>query len=464
MKPIILEQIAHAVGGQTPRPLAAIRSVCTDSRRIERDCLFVALHGERFDGHDYLDQVAKAGALAALVDHLPRQIPQEMDCILVPDTRRAMGLLAQFVRRQFKGKVIGVAGSNGKTGTKHLIDAALKSARRGSISPKSFNNDIGVPITIFAADPADEYLVLEMGTNHHGEIAWLTEIAQPDIAVITNCSAEHLEGLDDLAGVRRENAAIIGGLPPKGLLVVNGDDADLLHAVADHRGEIMTFGFELTNDLYASNVICESHGTRFLLNDRAEVFLPLLGRHSAANALAAIAVGRHLHVSDEQIIAGLAHAKAPEMRLQRKRIAGIDVLDDSYNANPASMRAALDTLSALPAHGRRIAVLGEMRELGRHTEESHRQIGRLAARHPLDALVCVGGEAAGWIMESALAAGMATERLSQYPDAVTAADAISRWLSEGDLILLKASRAIGLERVAIAIAAHTQPAARASVA
>jgi UDP-N-acetylmuramoyl-tripeptide--D-alanyl-D-alanine ligase len=371
--------------------------------------------------------------------------------LIVPDTRKAMGHLARRVRRDLTAAVIAVAGSNGKTGTKRLIDAALHTQLSGSISPKSFNNDIGVPVTIFAADPQDDYLVLEIGTNHHGEIAWLAEISQPDIAVITNCSAEHLEGLTDLDGVRRENAAITRGMSAEGLLVVNGDDPLLLQAVSAFDGRRVSFGFSPGNDLWAADVICRPDGTRFKLNGRADVFVPLLGRHSAANALAAIAVGRELGVADDRLIAGLATATGPEMRLQLKLIGGISLLNDAYNANPASVRAALETLCALPARGRRIAVLGEMRELGDWAEKYHREIGAFAAQCKLDALVCVGRDAA-WIAQAAQEAGMEHDCITCYPDAISAAAGMVRWLSSGDLILLKASRAIGLERIATEIA------------
>ena len=216
--------------------------------------------------------------------------------IQVPDTRQAMGKLARYVRQNMKRcKVIAVAGSNGKTSTKHLIDAALHGQQRGSISPKSYNNDIGVPLTIFPADPRQDYLVLEMGTNQHGEIKLLSDMALPDIGVITNCGAEHLEGLDDLMGVRRENACITSGLNHNGLLVVNGDDSDLVSLVSRFSGQAVTFGFKSENDLFATDIVCTERGTEFSLNgSRRRVFVPMLGRHSACNALAAIAVGRKL--------------------------------------------------------------------------------------------------------------------------------------------------------------------------
>src|SRR4051812_40815797 len=265
MRPITLQQLRQAVNGKpltvVPDDAPTVAAVCTDSRRMEKGSVFVALRGEHFDAHDHLVQAAAGGAVAAVVDRVPEnaQLPDGFYLVQVPDTYAALGKLAKFVRLQMKARVIAVAGSNGKTGTKLLIHAALGSRLRGSCSPKSFNNNVGVPLTIFPADPAQDYLVLELGTNHHGEISPLTEMSQPDIAVITNAGAEHLEGLGDLAGVRRENATIIQGLKPAGLLVVNGDDADLVEACAVFRGQRITFGFGTHNDLFADDIRCDEN-------------------------------------------------------------------------------------------------------------------------------------------------------------------------------------------------------------
>ncbi len=455
MKPLTIQQIKQAVNGRalTPIPAAApsVSAVCTDTRRMEPGSLFIALRGESFNAHEFLPDAAKGGALAALVDQQPAQTLPNVHLIGVDDTRKALGKLATFVRKQMRAKVIAVAGSNGKTSTKYLIDAALSCKLRGSMSPRSFNNEIGVPLAIFPADPLQDYLVLEMGTNHHGEIKVLTEMARPDIAVITNCGAEHLEGLDDLMGVRRENASIIVGLNPRGLLVVNGDDPDLLSATSGFKGKRVTFGFQPTNDLFANDIRCDEAGVRFYLNNsRREVFVPMLGKHTAANTLAAIAVARRMGVREDAAIESLAEARGPEMRLQLQEIGGVQLLNDAYNANPNSMRAALETVSALTPRSRRVAVLGDMRELGKSSERYHREIGQFAATCKLDLLACVGSQAA-LIAESAEKSGMPAGAICRFPDSRGAANAVPEWLKKGDLILLKASRAIHLELVAQAI-------------
>jgi UDP-N-acetylmuramoyl-tripeptide--D-alanyl-D-alanine ligase len=351
-----------------------------------------------------------------------------------------------------RAKVIAVAGSNGKTGTKHLIAAALSSKLAGSCSPKSFNNDIGVPLTIFPADPLADYLVLEMGTNHPGEIHNLATMARPDIAVITNCYAEHLQGLGDLMGVRRENASIVDGLDPKtGLLVVNGDDPELLSAVAHWNGRKITFGFERSNNLFATEIEFDATGVRFHLNGNQKVqfHVPLLGKHNACNALAAIAVGRRLGLTDPELVQGLSRVKGPDMRLQLQQSGGVSILNDAYNANPASMRAALDTLASLSGR-RRIAVLADMLEMGSSSERFHREIGQFAATIALDLLVCIGPESR-LIKEAAIAGGMDPTRVSHFFDSTIASRHVPPSLAEGDLVLIKGSRGMKLEKVTQAI-------------
>ncbi len=461
-----MQEIRQAVGGRllssqpTGLPIVA---VCTDTRRMEYSSLFIAIKGDNFDGHGFLPEAAHGGAVAAIVQDVPKNAPPNITLIQVADTRAAMGKLATYVRRQMSSKVIGVAGSNGKTSTKHLIDSALSGKLRGSISPKSFNNDVGVPLTIFPADPNQDYLVLEMGTNHHGEILKLTTMAEPDIAVITNVGAEHLEFLDDLMGVRRENATVVAGLNPRGLLVVNGDDPELLDAVSQYPGKRVTFGFKESNDLFAHDIQCSERGVEFKLNkSRQSVFVPMLGRHTAANALAAIAVARRMGVSEELVYESLAHSTGPEWRLQLQKVGKISVLNDAYNANPNSMRAALETVRDLEVKGRRMAILGDMRELGLAADRYHREIGEFAATCKLDLLYCVGAKSA-LMADAAEAAGMNKSKVVHFANAKDCAAIAPRWLRKGDLVLLKASRGIHLETVANSIVSAFTPERRVTL-
>ncbi len=453
MNPISLAEIQKVTGAVDAGADARICAICTDTRRMTAQSLFIALRGEKFDGHEFLAQAAAGGAAAAMIDRQPPNPPPKLPLLRVADTRLAMGLLARHVRQQMRGKVIAVAGSNGKTGVKHLIHSVLRQDLRGSMSPKSFNNDIGVPLAIFPAEALADYLVLEMGTNHPGEIQLLTSIALPDVGVITNCSAEHLQGLGDLDGVRRENASLIEGIAEAGVLIVHGDEPALLEATRAFAGRRVTFGLSESNDLWASNVRCAMEGTYFSIEPRGtEAFVPLLGQHSAVNALAAIAVGRTMGLSDDRLVEHLRHASGPEMRLQLVDAGGIRVLNDAYNANPASMRAAIRTLASLPASGRRIAVVGDMRELGDSSAQCHRDIGKFIAEgFAPDLLLCVGSESKA-IAAAAIESGMPADRIEHFPSAATAA-AIAARLIDGDLVLLKASRAIGLEAVAREIVA-----------
>ena len=458
MKPLSIQDIKRAVSGRSlsviPDTVPFIKSICTDTRRIEPGCLFIAIKGDNFDAHEFLPKAAAGGAMAALVERAPAEPIPNLHLIGVLNTRRAMGKLAMHIRKQMRAKVIAVAGSNGKTSTKHLIDAALSCKLKGSISPKSFNNDIGVPLAIFPADPSQDYLVLELGTNHFGEIKVLTDIALPDISVITNCGAEHLEFLRDLNGVRRENAEIISGMTAKGTLIVNGDDPDLLKEIESFPGQKITFGLNETNDLFAADIECDQTGVRFSLNkSRRRVFVPMLGKHNACNALAALAVARRMGVTEEQAIESLATARGPEMRMQLQTIGQITLINDAYNANPSSMRAALETASILKTTGRRIAILGDMLELGDTSDRYHREIGQVAAQCKFDLLACVGPQST-LIAEEADRSGLPNDRILRFGNSTDAAQNIPSRLKDGDLILLKGSRSMRLETIDQAIRQH----------
>lgn len=452
MKPIPLRDLRHAVYGKVDQPLPAgadpIRHVCTDTRQMKPDSVFFALRGETFDGHDHVGEAFERGAEVVVVERPPAEVPKHKHVIEVPDTRKALGRLAGFIRDGMRHtKVVAVAGSVGKTGTKALIHAALGAKLPGGASPKSFNNDIGVPLTLFAADASWHYLVLEFGTNHPGEIAHLSRIAKPDIAVITNAAEEHLEFLGSLDGVRHENAQTVVGMDAlRGLLVLNGDDPDLRKAVDGWwKGRVLTFGSDDKSDLFATEVTTDWDGTRFRLNgSRVTLHVPMLGKHVATNALAAVAVARRMGLTDEQLATGLSKAVGPEMRLQPMTVGGVRVLNDAYNANPPSVRAALETIAALPCDGRRVIVLGDMFELGATGPGHHYAIGRLAARQA-DVLVLVGEQMSTQAAEGAKGAGLALAKLHTFPDTAAAAAKLPALVHPGDTVLLKGSRGMRME-------------------
>jgi UDP-N-acetylmuramoyl-tripeptide--D-alanyl-D-alanine ligase len=426
--------------------------VCTDSRTAQAGDVFFALKGDRFDGHAFLGEVAARGAAALVVGPapLPPDLPAGVGIIVVDDARRALGRLAAARRQQFDLPVVCVCGSNGKTTTKNLLAAVLAEFGPVLASEASFNNDIGVPLTLLRLAAEHRVAVVEAGTNHPGELAPLLAMSRPRLGVLTNLGREHLEFFGDLEGVAREEGALAEALPADGLLVLGGD-SDLAESVARRsRARVLRCGFRETNDWRAEDVRVEDQGTTFRLAGAPAAFLgeyhvPLLGRHQAANALAAIAVGAELGLDRAAIQRGLAACPPATMRMQLWETHGVRVLDDAYNANTDSVLAALKTLVELPWPGRRIAVLGDMAELGAQSHAAHAEVGRAAAELGVGQLIAVG-LMAPVMGAAARAAGLL--RVFEFTDVDAAAQAIQRFFKPGDLVLLKASRATRLERVA----------------
>jgi UDP-N-acetylmuramoyl-tripeptide--D-alanyl-D-alanine ligase len=486
------ENLARMTGGAWVRPWrhgegAARVRISTDTRTLQPGDVFIAIRGERFDGNAMVGDALARGAVAAVVDddsRLPPALPADFGVLRVACGRRALGAMAAAHRQQvLHGTcIIAVCGSNGKTTTVRLIDAVLSQKLRGRASAKSFNNDIGVPLTILSAAPRDDYLICEIGTNAPGEIAALAAIARPDIAVITSIGREHLEKLGSLRGVAAEEASVLrfvqGGLgtsafraesahspaPLGSVAVVNGDSPELAAAIADldqRPGAFITFGEGDGADLTVSDIRQSADGVSFSVfagstskQHPAAFHVPLLGRHNASNAAAAVAVGRALGLLDAQIAAGLAAARGPEMRLQVSLVRGITVINDAYNANPDSMRAALATLAELGGAGcRRVVVMGDMLELGPHAPAAHREVLQAALAVPaLDLLVLVGEAmeaAAGALgLEPGRSATPGRPSLVLLPILDDGwAEAAAALLRPGDTVLLKGSRRMGLERI-----------------
>ena len=448
---------------------APISGVSTDTRTIKPGQVFIALRGPNHDGHNFLTAAANGGSPILVIDD-ETAIPAggfepAVGVLKVADTGRALLRLAAAYRKTLdRTKVIAVCGSNGKTTTAGLISQVLSASLRGTASAKSFNNAIGVPLTILAAQPADQYLVCEVGTNAPGEIAALAEVVQPDIAVITSIGREHLEGLGDVAGVAREEASVVRFVREKGCVVATADAPEL----AEHlraAPNLVTFGraegatLRLTEarhtdgpDLAQSGQVRGTGpGVKFTINQKQNYYLPILGEHNALNAIAAIAVARRMGMAEEKIAAALAQAKAPDMRLQtvvvRTRGGEIHVLNDAYNANPDSMIAALRTLAALPAERRRVAILGDMRELGAAAESLHREVARAAlAIDGIGLAVLVGPNMKAAAEE--MRAGRSSARVEHVADIDgPQAAAVAAMLRPGDTVLLKGSRGMKMERL-----------------
>ncbi|MFO1478516.1 MAG: UDP-N-acetylmuramoyl-tripeptide--D-alanyl-D-alanine ligase [Verrucomicrobiota bacterium] len=428
----------------------AIARVCTDSRRLAAGDLFVALAGENFDGHTFLDQAAARGAAGVVIDRAktPSTLPG-CAVIAVDDTRRALGRLAAAYRSGFELPVTAVAGSNGKTTTKDLAAAVLRKKFPTLSSPASFNNDIGVPLTLLDLGESHRAAVLEAGTNHPGELAPLLQMIRPRFGILTSIGREHLEFFRDLDGVLEEEGSLAEAIPPGGALFIPGDAPWTARVMQRSRSRVVRIGREPGNDWRISSIQLERQGTRFQVEAPSpgwsgEYRVQLLGRHQADNALLAIALGAEHGLSREEIAAGLAECPAPGMRLQLREVKGVRILDDSYNANADSMLAALETLQDLPCAGRRVAVLGDMAELGEQSRAAHEEVGRRAAELGVGQLFTIGSRAA-WSAAAARAAGL--NRVIEFADVDVAAPAVKKFLKTGDVVLLKASRAAHLERL-----------------
>jgi UDP-N-acetylmuramoyl-tripeptide--D-alanyl-D-alanine ligase len=452
------ESLRTVAGGTwlaRPAPAATITGLSTDTRTLRPGQAFLALAGERFDGHRMLAEAAAKGSPLAIIDNpdaLPSPAPPGLSILKVADTRRCLARLAAAYRRSLEGtKVIAVGGSNGKTTTVRLIEAVLSQGLKGTASHKSFNNDIGVPLTILAARPGDGYLICEVGTNSPGEVGRLAEIVQPDIAVITSIGREHLEQLGSIESVAREEAHLFESVRRGGAGIYSADSpelAEVIPSLPSKPATLIGFGRSEQATVRIVSATQTWDGVTFTLNDRATFRLGLLGTHNAVNAGAAVAVGRRLGLSDAQIAAGLAAAKGPEMRLERIEAAGVRILNDAYNANPDSMRAGLDTLAEVGAGAsRRVAVLGDMLEMGDHSEPEHRQIGSLLAeRRDLELIVLVGPAM------RAAAEAITDGRAVWVPDLdeINARE-VAALIRDGDLVFLKGSRRMRLERLIPAI-------------
>lgn len=459
MKLTPLEEIRRAIHGRyrtAAREQVNIDSVSIDTRTARREDLFIAIAGENHDGHDYLAQAAQAGCVSAVVAR-DFDLPAEADqwfpggVIGVADTTVALGELGSFVRGQLTGEVIGVTGSVGKTTVKRMIDHLLKTARTGSASPKSFNNAIGVPLTLLAADPAADYTICELGSNAPGEIASLARICRPTVAVITAIAPCHLERLGSLDRIAAEKAAILGGLSSTGVGVVNADSDKLARAVKPYEARLIRFGESEQAELRLTDYHPDGLGQRFEINGRLMVDLPVAGKHNAMNALAALAVALRLGLAEAEAVAALADFTPTPMRLEPKQMGPWLVINDAYNANPASMAAALEVLQHAPGD-RRVLVVGDMLELGEQSEALHRSVGERIAQTDVGLLVAVG-PMGRWIADEAERASGRTLAVLHYDDSVAASAGVIEHLRPGDVVLLKGSRGVRLERVVEALAA-----------
>ncbi len=448
-------------GEKLERPLALeFKNGVVDSRLAEKGSLFVALRGKDGDGHDYLKDAFERGALAALVEREiegyplarvkdPSSFPSSPEpfCLLVEDSLRALQDLAAYWRRKFDLRVIGVTGSTGKTTTKETIWSVLRKAFTTLKSEANYNNEIGLPLTLLNLDESYQKVVLEMGMYDLGEIARLAEISQPQVGVITNVSHSHLERLKTLARIAQAKAELVEALPSNGVAILNGDEPRVKALAQKTEAKVFFYGLSPDCDLWASDIESRGlQGVHFNLHHGEEtlhVRIPLLGRHSVHAALAAAAVGLVEGEPWDQIVAGLQDIAAQLRLIAVPGIKGSTIIDDTYNASPASTLAALNLLADL--EGRKIAVLGDMLELGGFEEKGHRLVGRRAAE-TVDKLVTVGPRGR-IIAQEAQALGMDEDDLFAVESNQEAVEVLRRLIASGDLILIKGSRGMKMEEI-----------------
>ncbi|SCB80319.1 UDP-N-acetylmuramoyl-tripeptide--D-alanyl-D-alanine ligase [Gilliamella bombicola] len=393
MIPLKIKKIKEVVNGQSyyiQDENKVIDSICTDSRKITPQSLFIALTGDNFDGHQFVSQAIKDGAILAIVNHKidDASIPQ----IVVDDTRQSLGQIATFIREQSQAKIVALTGSSGKTSVKEMTAAILQHCGQTLYTQGNFNNDIGVPLTLFRLTEQDQFAVVELGANHIGEIAYTTNIVKPQSALINNIAEAHIEGFGSLNGVATAKGEIFAGLPQNGIAIINLDSCSDRWFTQLTNKKVWTFSLANSSaDFYASN-IQHTESTTFTLHTpkgECSILLPLVGLHNVSNAIAASALAISVGANLDQIRNGLTTLKPVKGRLYPIRLNQTQLIwDDSYNANVGSMSAAVKVLAKQP--GYRVLVVGDMGELGNEAEKYHRQIGELAYQEKLDCVVSVG--------------------------------------------------------------------------
>ncbi len=442
-----LERVARALG-TGPKSLTPLGGVSTDTRTIRKGDLFVALRGEQYDAHQFLDRARDAGAAALVVDDATAAVGLGLPVYVVPDTLVALGQLATAWRRAWGRSVIAVAGSNGKTSTKELLKAALGRTLVVHATAGNLNNLIGVPLTLLAMPSETEVAVIEVGTNTPGEIATLRAIVEPDVALLTSIGEEHLEGLGDLAGVLREESEVFHGAA---LAIVPSVHPEVAAIAATRARAVVRAGLANTPDGPADVTPTawglDAEGRAWLEVDGTRIVLPLRGAHQAANAMLAVAAARACGVPLADAALGMAAMPVPSMRGVWENIGEAVLINDAYNANPASMRAAIALLAGVGAGRQRVAILGSMRELGEQADTQHREVARVALASPAELLVGVGAFVAAFEAEATAADRAPNARVVLASELDTLWPILEPRLARNAVILLKASRGMRLERL-----------------
>ena len=448
MKELTLKQIADWCGGKVSARFEHLRvsRMQSDSRKVRSGDLFVALKGAKADGHDFAETAINHGAVAALVS---RPISEKLPSIEVEDTLRAYGEIAAGYRKLTGVKVVGITGSVGKTTTKEMTASILEAVYHTAKTEGNHNNNLGLPMTIMDMPENTEVAVLEMGMNHSGEMEYLSDIARPDLAIITNIGTMHIEHLGTREGILQAKLEIMRGMPEDGAGVFNGDEPLLWNIRAIGKHKKYYYGIENhACDVTATDIVELDDGVRFVVHgfgQQFELFVPMLGRHAVYNALAATTVGLLLGVKPEQIQARFSSFHNTGMRQKIYVKNGVTIIEDCYNAGPESTEAALDVLAGIKTDGRRIAVLGDMLELGNRSAAEHYRIGRLAVGKA--DLLLTYGEHSVRTLTGAITGGMNPKNTDHFDTHEDMARMLKMRVSEGDVVLFKGSRGMRMEKV-----------------
>jgi len=455
----ILEEVLKATGGRLlqGKEKTSFRGISTDSRTVAEGELFIALKGERFDGHQFAIEALKKRAGGVIIEEdKVRDIRwngyRPSAVIAVKDALHALGDIARERRRKFGTPVVALTGSNGKTTTKEMISVSLEAAFPVLKTKGNLNNLIGLPLTLLNLTEQERIVVLEMGMNVPGEIRRLTEIAEPDVGLITNIEGVHLEGMGSLERVREEKGELFRRMRQDGTILVNQDDPRVIDLASEFHGQKITFGIDHPAEVMAKEIrLQDVGGTSFTLMMEGvtlEITLPFLGGHFVSNALSAIAAASLFGIELEKVKEALEHLSPSPMRMEILHPQeGVTLINDAYNANPRSMELALEVLSQMKGKGRGIAVLGDMLELGEYSVEAHQHIGERIGELSIDFLLALGEEAPV-LVESAMRHGLDSEKARIVESHTEAISMLKKMARDGDWILVKGSRRMGMEKIA----------------
>jgi UDP-N-acetylmuramoyl-tripeptide--D-alanyl-D-alanine ligase len=447
MDPVRLSQLVAATRGSAPALTSGHRDfdrIELDSREVQPGDVFWAMRGERQDGHNFVGEAFERGAAACVVEHI-HGIEAHNALIQVDDTRNALRDFAHWYRRRQDVLVVGVTGSVGKTTTREMVHAVLGASHHGIRSRENFNNEIGLPLTLLDIDDGHEFAVLEMGARRIGDIQALAHIAEPEVGVITTIAPAHLETFGSLQGVAQGKGELFEALPAHGFAVMSGDDESLQPVARRAACRVIRVGMGRDNDVRTTGIEVSPRGLSFQV-DGHWYETPAMGRHMLIPALCALAIGREVGMDADAIAAGLRNLELPPGRCRSERCGAWTVIDDTYNASPASMRAACELLRDWPGANKKLLIVGDMLELGESVADFHRELGDRAVRAKVDRLLAFGPHA-GCVVSGARDAGLPTHCVAECHDLDSLLAVLDCWLAPGDVALVKGSRGMRMERV-----------------